>query len=261
MLNVGRPREGIMDTGARLRAAREALGLSLASLAQKTRVQPRIIAAIEHNDLQGIPPKPFGRGFVRAYAREVGLDPEQTVHDYFAQFPPALPDAVHPVATAEPWPARTSWLGAAGLIAIVLVTLAVLKGGAGESVDTAPPAPVGTAGGGTARAAESPKANGLIGRKEDAPVRQEGLAVVLIADRECWVTATADGERTLYQLLPAGGRHSMRADREIAIRAGDAGALRVAVNGRDTGPLGIDGQVRTVRIMPETAATFGTQTR
>jgi cytoskeleton protein RodZ len=248
-----------MDTGAQLRSAREALGLSLAALAQRTRVQPRIIAAIEHNDVQGIPPKPFGRGFVRAYAREVGLDPEQTVHDYFSQFPPAPPDPGHPPPAAEPWPARTSWLGAAGLVAVVLVTLAVLRGGAGESVDHAPPAPVGTAGASTARAAESPKANGMIGRSEEAPVRQEGLAVVVIADRECWVTATADGERTLYQLLQAGTRHSVRADREIAIRAGDAGALRVAINGRDTGPLGMDGQVRTVRITPETAATFGAQ--
>lgn len=245
-----------MDTGAQLRSAREALGLSLASLSQRTRVQPRIIAAIEHNDLQGIPPKPFGRGFVRAYAREVGLDPEQTVHAYFAQFPPALPDPVHPAPAAEPWPARTSWLGAAGLIAILLVTLAVLRGGAGNSVENPPPAPVGTAGGSTARAVETPRANGMIGRNEDAPGRPEGLSVVLTADRECWVTATADGERAIYQLLQPGTRQSLRADREIAIRVGNAGALRLAVNGRDTGPLGTDGQVRTVRITPETAAAI-----
>ena len=78
-----------MDVGAHLRSSREAQGISLALLAARTRVQPRILTAIETNDLGGIPPKPYGRGFVRAYARELGLDPDRVVHDYFGQFPSA----------------------------------------------------------------------------------------------------------------------------------------------------------------------------
>jgi cytoskeleton protein RodZ len=253
--------EDTMDTGAQLRSAREALGLSLASLAQKTRVQPRIISAIEDNDLPSIPPKPFGRGFVRAYAREVGLDPEQTVRDYFAQFPPTPVEVSHVSdAAAEPWPARTSWFGAAALIAIALVSLAVLRGGAGDDVASEPPAPVGTVGTTTERAPEAPNANGTIGRSADAAPARKGLAIVLNADRACWVTATADGSRVLYQLLPPGGQYSIDATREITIRSGDAGALRVTVNGRQTGALGTDGQVRTVRITPETAPAFGVRT-
>jgi cytoskeleton protein RodZ len=248
-----------MDTGAQLRSAREALGLSLASLAQKTRVQPRIISAIEHNDLPSIPPKPFGRGFVRAYAREVGLDPEQTVRDYFAQFPPApAVTSAGPDPEAEPWPARTSWLGAAALIAIVLVTLAVFRGGTGDEIERTS-VPVGTTGSATERPVEAPRADGMIGKSEDAAPLHEGLAIVLRADRECWVTATADGSRVLYQLLPAGTEHAIRASREIAIRAGDAGALRVSVNGREAGLLGRDGEVRSVRLTPGTAPGFGAQ--
>ena len=65
-----------MDIGARLRDAREARGLSIDAVSRSTRVQSRILSAIERNDSMCLPPRPYGRGFVRAYASEVGLDPE-----------------------------------------------------------------------------------------------------------------------------------------------------------------------------------------
>jgi cytoskeleton protein RodZ len=76
-----------MDIGGQLRSAREARGLSLATLAQRTRVPERALAAIERNDASALPPHPFDRGFVRTYAAEVDLDPDRMVRDYFAQFP------------------------------------------------------------------------------------------------------------------------------------------------------------------------------
>ena len=68
-----------MNIGAQLRASRESKGLSIETVAHATRVQPRILSAIELNDVAAIPPRPFGRGFVRAYAREIGLDAESIV--------------------------------------------------------------------------------------------------------------------------------------------------------------------------------------
>ena len=75
-----------MDTGARLREAREARGLTVDALARITRVPPRLLSAIERNELTVIPPRPYGRGFVRAYAAEVGLDPDEIVREYFGRF-------------------------------------------------------------------------------------------------------------------------------------------------------------------------------
>src|SRR6478609_6459322 len=82
---------GGMSIGAQLRAAREARGLSLDAVSRTTRVQPRILAAIERDDVAAVPPRPFGRGFVRAYAEEMGLDGDQVTRDYFAQFAPPTP--------------------------------------------------------------------------------------------------------------------------------------------------------------------------
>src|SRR5262245_44050940 len=94
-----------MDVGAQLRSSREGKRLSLEALARTIRVQPRVLMAIERNDTASIPPRPFGRGFVHAYAREVGLNPDQTVREYFGQFvpddvPPASPE--HSTQSAEP---------------------------------------------------------------------------------------------------------------------------------------------------------------
>ena len=77
-----------MDIGETLRLAREQRGISLDTLAQKTKINPIALRAIEENDIQRLPGGIFLRGFLRAYAREVGLDVEETVNRYVAQFEP-----------------------------------------------------------------------------------------------------------------------------------------------------------------------------
>src|SRR5687767_5129361 len=96
-----------MDTGLRLRTAREAKGLTIDALARTTRVQPRILEAIERNDAHALPPRPYGRGCVRAYANEVGLEPVGTVREFFSQFTDADVGAEDP-GGADPGPAETT---------------------------------------------------------------------------------------------------------------------------------------------------------
>src|SRR3954463_5264625 len=89
-----------MNIGARLQTSREQRGYSIADAAAALRIQPRYLIAIEHNDFGTLPPRPYGRGFVRAYAAHLGENPEQTVRDFFAQFSPPTPIA--PVVDAAP---------------------------------------------------------------------------------------------------------------------------------------------------------------
>lgn len=62
------------SAGSRLRAAREAQGLSVNDVAQRTRITARHIAAIEASAFATLPGRPYVLGFARSYAREVGLD-------------------------------------------------------------------------------------------------------------------------------------------------------------------------------------------
>ena len=59
---------------ARLRQAREALGMSTADIAARTRITLRHVTALDQGDLASLPGRPYVMGFVRSYARVVGLD-------------------------------------------------------------------------------------------------------------------------------------------------------------------------------------------
>lgn len=62
------------SVGSRLRAAREAMGLSVKDLSTRTRITSRHIEALEHGDHATLPGRPYVLGFARSIAREVGLD-------------------------------------------------------------------------------------------------------------------------------------------------------------------------------------------
>jgi hypothetical protein len=62
-----------------------------------------------------------------------------------------------------------------------------------------------------------------------------------------WLRATADGESDSGRFLDAGESRTITAQRDVALRAGDAGALTVAVNNGPREPLGRDGESITRR--------------
>jgi len=62
--------------GSKLKAAREAAGLSLDAVAQQLKLAPRQVKALEDDDWQRLPGRTFARGFARNYARFVRLDPD-----------------------------------------------------------------------------------------------------------------------------------------------------------------------------------------
>ena len=73
--------------GARLKQARESKRVSIRQIANVTKITVSALEAIERNDIAKLPGGLFARSFVRAYADELGLDIEQTVREFFAQFP------------------------------------------------------------------------------------------------------------------------------------------------------------------------------
>lgn len=65
-----------------LRTGRGHKGLSLADVAKITKIQPRILERLETGKLEGLPADVFVRGFVRSYARCVGLDEGEALQRY-----------------------------------------------------------------------------------------------------------------------------------------------------------------------------------
>jgi hypothetical protein len=73
-------------TGEQLRKVREGLGLTLAAIAQRTRIRQRQLASIEAEEFGALPERVFVRGFVMSYARELRLDPDLVWASYGKRF-------------------------------------------------------------------------------------------------------------------------------------------------------------------------------
>jgi transcriptional regulator with XRE-family HTH domain len=78
------PREAF---GPTLRAARERKGLSLQAIADSTKINAALLAALERSDVSRWPKGIFGRAFLREYAAATGLPPEPTVAEFIRLFP------------------------------------------------------------------------------------------------------------------------------------------------------------------------------
>src|SRR5687767_14932404 len=68
--------------GEELRREREIRGISLKEIADATKISRRFLEAIERNDHKTLPAPVFTRGFVREYARYLGLNSEEMVNRY-----------------------------------------------------------------------------------------------------------------------------------------------------------------------------------
>jgi cytoskeleton protein RodZ len=75
------------DFGSRMRRAREERGVSLRHIAEVTKISVSALEALERDDISRLPGGIFSRAFVRSYALEIGLDPEQTVREFIVRFP------------------------------------------------------------------------------------------------------------------------------------------------------------------------------
>jgi transcriptional regulator with XRE-family HTH domain len=73
--------------GPNLRRLRVQRGISLESIAGATKVHTDLWAGLERNDFSRWPAGIYARAYVRAYAVEVGVDPDATVDEFCRLFP------------------------------------------------------------------------------------------------------------------------------------------------------------------------------
>jgi len=70
--------------GEKLRKQREQRGLELDAISNTTKISTRMLRALEDEHFDQLPGGVFNKGFVRAYARQIGLNEEEAVTDYLA---------------------------------------------------------------------------------------------------------------------------------------------------------------------------------
>lgn len=234
------------EFGSRLKQAREGRGIALRQIAMATKISTVALEALERGDLSKLPGGIFSRAIVRAYAIEVGLNPDEVVEAFLQeqaeQVGRAAKDHVRPIVSPEDRAFLEQQRRAATILRISLVVVAVLivVGIAAWQMsrpDVAADDPVQT----PAPAVE---------------VADTALRLELTATDNCWIQITVDGRLQPAKVLTAGQQERIEANAAVVLQVGSAGALTWTINGQPGRSLGRVGDVRTVSVTPETAASF-----
>jgi transcriptional regulator with XRE-family HTH domain len=232
----------IGDFGSKLREARERKGVSLREIANATKISIRALEALERNDISHLPGGIFSRSFVRAYAAEAGLNPDETVDDFVRQFPHDSVIAGHaasvPIDDSDDESNRRTARVVMRLIGIsVPVAAAVFY--------------VGTANRRSSSVKVEPTGAAV---RADAPVQSVGVEVTAL--RPCVLTAGVDGQPLVDARLDTGGRQSFDAKTELILTVSDPSAVEWTINGLRGRILGADGVMTTVHVTLDNYKTF-----
>ncbi len=122
------------DFGGKLRQARERRGISLRQIAASTKIAAAALDALEKNNISKLPGGIFSRAFVRSYAVEVGLDPDETVKEFLERFDQEPPPSADAMAAAIPEEEKhfeqrqrqaIKALGFAAVLLIILIAIGI----------------------------------------------------------------------------------------------------------------------------------------
>ncbi len=112
--------------GQYLKCERELRGISLEELAKTTRIPAKNVALLEADRFSDLPGEVFTKGFIRAYAKAVGLSPESTLSRFDSSQAPAPESIPSPLALAgEPERGKRFGMAIAVVVLLILFTLAL----------------------------------------------------------------------------------------------------------------------------------------
>jgi transcriptional regulator with XRE-family HTH domain len=226
-----------LKAGARLRAAREELGLSLKQISDDLRIKTDYLQALESMNVNLIPGKAFARAYLRDYAKRLGLPAQELMAQYENECARLREDADEQIRNPRSKPGRERpwlWAVALALVAAGFVGLRAMQDREGEEVATAPaPAPV------TAEApATLPPPTAEAG-VDDPWARR---VVELRATAPAWLEVRgSDGTIFASRTMQAGEVYRPDVGAGWTLHARDGGSFEVLVNGQPAGLLGDPG--------------------
>ena len=262
----------MQSVGTRLREARERQGLSLDEINVRTRINPKNLVAIEHDEVSSLSSPFFYRSFVRQYAREVGLDFQviapgvDLLAGHMRQ--PDLPgQGEHQPVRVAPIQPRLkrdfSWI----VPAVVFVAAIALGSGGyaawkfykplrlsqNSAVSSVVPSrlslkpvvkqvPTQTPVRLTAHAPLPPVAPAVASSKP-AP---ETIHLELAAVERTWLSVSADGKTAYTGILEPAQVKILDSRESARLRTGNAGGVNIVFNGKAIGAIGPRGKTRTI---------------
>ena len=224
--------------GEWLRRQREMREIGLREIADHTKISLRYLEAMEADRFDLLPAPIFAKGFLRAYAKYVGLSPDEVVNHYLAVHSPKESTAPGDATAARNRSRaievghstlRRSWsygslLALAGLVLLILVAVAAYfsdhrREEAPASAQMPPMAAPPVA---TPPAVQIPP---------PIPTPSSPLEVTLDFSQECWIEVVIDGKKRISEQRNQGETLQLDAQKSVSLTLGNAGGVAVHVNG------------------------------
>ncbi|MGH3309456.1 MAG: RodZ domain-containing protein [Streptomyces sp.] len=258
-MSIGNAAEEDRPTvGQTLQQARVDARLTVDEVSTSTRVRVPIVRAIEEDDFSRCGGDVYARGHVRTLAREVGLDSDELVARYDAEHggrpePTAAPAALFEAERIRPEHRRPNWTAAmvAAIVAVVGFVGFTLVDGSGDSEPSAaeetPSAhpsqsrePSESAAPTTSVPADPKPSDSAI-----AAAPADKVTVRMTAEQSVWISAEDHNGRLIHEgVLQKGKSKTFTDDKRLNLVLGNAGGVKLYVNGKEVKDVGEDGQVQ-----------------
>lgn len=223
-----------LTVGGRMKSAREDKAITLEEACRVTKIQRRVLEAIEEDRVQEILDPAYAKIFIKKYAAYLGSDGPAVAEEYLAAQGIAVP--VAPVSTvagrvarppAQPqvdWRPLAAGAGA-GLAALVGIGFLVYLGvDLANNLKQGRPARVAA----VREKAEEKKA---ASKPLLVPLSKK-LHLTIQATSNVWLQVKADGSVIFQNVLAKGAKESWDAQRELELWTGNASAMNLSLNGK-----------------------------
>ena len=255
--------EKLSEIGSRLSESRLEQLLTLEQVASKTMMQTKTLKAIELGDLSQLPESIYIRGFISRYASALGFDGTKLA-DEFPVEPTLEPSIVwNDTPVAQLCPLHLYWLYAA-VITLAISALSYFLQQSTSPVASLSPSPVVTP---SPSPSVTPSLSPVASLSPSPVVTPspsptlnlsgQPIQVNLTFKGQAWISVEVDNKFAFEGILPEGTQRNWKANREILLRSGNAGAVLVSVNGGVPKPMGEPGAVEELKLssQPTPSAT------
>ncbi len=249
--------------GELLARIRNKKNLSLRDVEQATKIRVKYLQALEAEDYDQIPGQVYVIGFLRTYCRFLGLDADIIVNEYKEQTR-LMARAEKPETVSRP--VKEIHRQRYGLITLVIVLGIVIVGSlsivgikalndvddpvVSNEVLTPADSQEGEQDGPVTdnpQPGENAEKEVVTGEQQPEGEKQAVIGVnadiAVVTNNRCWLKVTADGSVIFTGTLTGPVAKQFHASKALKIIFGNAGAVRVIINGEDQGEIGKPGQV------------------
>ena len=244
--------------GEILKKAREESGADINEVSDALKIRPEYLSAIENDSFDQLPVAVYTIGYIRCYAKYLGVEAEPVIIDFVSHLASPKPSTIIPVSSSKRKVPLYLYVILAiliGLPAVAVYNYTVKSStngmtaekinppGTGEKPLRADPVPATAAPGGTARESISPAGTQAVAGGQVVPVDKKEHQLGITANDTAWIQIRFENGKVEEMTLRSGDSKDWRFADQVTLRIGNAGGVALKFDGKDLGVPGDPAQV------------------